>query len=74
MVLKEDEQRFQDLILLLPWDVLSGRIISHKQHPFRLGRHNGKTMMVGSFEVPKGLPWWPDGGAHGPESSPVHPL
>ena len=31
------------------------------------------TTMVGSFEVAKGLSWWPDGGATGPDSSPIHP-
>ena len=31
------------------------------------------TTMVGSFEVAKGLSWWPDGGANGPDSSPIHP-
>ena len=31
------------------------------------------TTMVGSFEVAKGLSWWPDGGANGPDSSPIYP-
>ena len=31
------------------------------------------TTMVGSFEVAKGLSWWPDGGATGPDSSLIHP-
>ena len=32
------------------------------------------TTMIGRVELLHGLSWWPDDGAHGTYSSPIHPL
>ena len=70
----EDELLYCENVLLLLWGLWFASISGRKTAPRRARPESARTTMIGSFEVLKGLSWWPDGGAHGPDSPPIHPL
>ena len=74
LVLKEDEQRFPDLILLSPLGLFVLAIYMRNYSTLSVSVGSAGTTTIGRVELLHGLPWWPDDGAHGTYSSPIHPL
>ena len=73
-VLHEDEQCFQDLFLLSPLGLFVMAIYMRNYSTLSVSVSSAGTTTIGRVELLHGLPWWPDDGAHGTYSSPIHPL